>query len=149
MIELSLGFTVIESFLGFSVIGYYKRSSVILVLFESSVIGFSSGSSLIDSSAHQCSFSGMPLFFIKTFYYLFVKSRYSVLNYIFKKKFTLNPIQDGPFRAWSWMREEAKRPPLPKICHTYLTIMKIGAVIHYLKKIQKTYEFRGIPLEFY
>ena len=31
-----------------------------------------------------------------------------------------------------------KRAPLPKICHTYSTMMKLGTVIPYLKKIQKT-----------
>ena len=30
-----------------------------------------------------------------------------------------------------------KGPPLPKICHSYPTMMKLGAVIPYLKKIQK------------
>ena len=27
--------------------------------------------------------------------------------------------------------------PLPKVCHTYPTIMKLGTVIPYLKEIQK------------
>ena len=34
----------------------------------------------------------------------------------------------------------AKRSPLPKFCHTYPTVMKLGTVIPYLKKIQKIYE---------
>ena len=34
----------------------------------------------------------------------------------------------------------AKRSPLPKICHTYTTMMKLGTVIPYLKKIQGVYE---------
>ena len=33
--------------------------------------------------------------------------------------------------------EETKRHPLPKICHTYPTMMKLRTVIAYLKKIQK------------
>ena len=41
-----------------------------------------------------------------------------------------------------------KKTPLSKICHTYPTIMKLGTVIPYLKKIQKTYESRYMPLEF-
>ena len=41
-----------------------------------------------------------------------------------------------------------KRPPTPKICHTYLAMMKLGTVIHYLKNVQKIYESRGTPLEF-
>ena len=38
----------------------------------------------------------------------------------------------------------AKRPPLPEICHTYPTMMKLGTVIPYPKKIQKIYESRDI-----
>ena len=59
----------------------------------------------------------------------------------------LNPIQDGLFRGCLRM-EGAKRPPLPKICHTYPTMMKLGTVIPYPKKIQKIYESRDKPLEF-
>ena len=33
----------------------------------------------------------------------------------------------------------AKKAPLPKICHTYPAIMKLGTVIPYLKKTQKKY----------
>ena len=33
-------------------------------------------------------------------------------------------------------------PPLHKICHTYPTVMKLGTVIPYLRKIQKMYESR-------
>ena len=42
-----------------------------------------------------------------------------------------------------------KTPHLPKICHTYPTMMKLGTVIPYLRKIQKIYESRDTPLEFY
>ena len=42
----------------------------------------------------------------------------------------------------------AKRPPLPKICHTYPTMMKLGTIISYLTKIQKIYESRGTPPDF-
>ena len=42
----------------------------------------------------------------------------------------------------------AKRPPRPKICHRYPTMMKLGTVIPYLKKIQKIYESRDIPSQF-
>ena len=62
---------------------------------------------------------------------------------------SLNPNQDGLFQAADrWGVWEAKRPPLPKICRTYPTMMKLGTVISYLKKIQKLYESRDIPLEF-
>ena len=43
---------------------------------------------------------------------------------------------------------EAKMPLLPKICHTYHIMMKLGTVIPYPKKIQKIYESRDTLLEF-
>ena len=43
-----------------------------------------------------------------------------------------NPVQDGLFRGCSRMGGT-----LPKICHTYPTMMKFGTVIPYPKKIQK------------
>ena len=43
--------------------------------------------------------------------------------------------------------KRAKKDPLPKICRTYPTMMKLGTVIPYLKKIQKIYESRDTPLE--
>ena len=42
----------------------------------------------------------------------------------------------------------AKKVPLPKICHTYPANMKLGTVIPYLKKTQKTCESRAAPLQF-
>ena len=57
----------------------------------------------------------------------------------------INTIQDGPFRSCSWM---GGQPPLPKICHAYPTMMKLGTVIPYLKQIQKIYESRDTPLKF-
>ena len=55
----------------------------------------------------------------------------------------VNPIQDGPF--WGCSRMGGG---LPKICHTYPTMMKLGTVIPYLKKTPKIYESRDTPLEF-
>ena len=42
----------------------------------------------------------------------------------------------------------AKRPPLPKICDTYPTMMKLDTVTPYLEKIQKIYESRDTLSEF-
>ena len=42
----------------------------------------------------------------------------------------------------------AKRPPLPKIWHTYPTMMNLGTVIPYLKKNQKIYQSRDTHPEF-
>ena len=68
--------------------------------------------------------------------------------------YMFNPIQDGLFWSCSRMGIDGggKKPPpypLPKICHTYPTMMKLGTVITYLKKIQKMYEVRDAPLEFW
>ena len=38
-----------------------------------------------------------------------------------------------------------KKAPLPKICHTYPTMMKLATFIPYLNKIQKIYESRDTP----
>ena len=38
--------------------------------------------------------------------------------------------------------------PLPKICHTYSTMMKLGTVIPYVKKILKIYGSRDTPPDF-
>ena len=37
---------------------------------------------------------------------------------------------------------------LPKICHTYPTIMKLGTIIPYQKKVQKMYESCDTLLQF-
>ena len=63
-------------------------------------------------------------------------------------KFSCNPAQNGLFRACSRIGGEGKQAPLPKTCHTYHTMIKLGAVIPYLKKIQKIYESHNTPLEF-
>ena len=49
------------------------------------------------------------------------------------------PIQEGPFRGSSQMRGGGgvQKVLLLKICHTYPTMMKLGAVVPHLKKIQK------------
>ena len=39
-------------------------------------------------------------------------------------------------------------PPLPKICHIYPTMMKLGTVIPYLTNIKKIYEPPNTPPEF-
>ena len=43
---------------------------------------------------------------------------------------------------------EGKKAPLPKFCHTYPKIMKLGTVIPQPEKIQKIYESCDTPLEF-
>ena len=54
----------------------------------------------------------------------------------------------GIFGAAHWLGRGQKAPPLlPKICHIYPTMMKLGTLIAYLKKIQKLYESRDTPPE--
>ena len=48
--------------------------------------------------------------------------------------------------AHGW--EGGQKGPLPEISHTYPTVMKLGTVIPYLKKIQKIYKPRETPLAF-
>ena len=40
------------------------------------------------------------------------------------------------------------KSPLPKICHRHPTMMKLGTVIPYLRKIKKIYESRDTLSEF-
>ena len=44
--------------------------------------------------------------------------------------------------------EEGKKANLPKVCHTYPTMMKLGTVIPYLMKSKKIYELRDTSLTF-
>ena len=46
-----------------------------------------------------------------------------------------------------WEGGGAKSLPVPKICHTYPTKMKLGTLIVYLRKIQKLYELSDTPPE--
>ena len=65
------------------------------------------------------------------------------LFYIFKSPW--------PYSGWVFlgllMDRGPKRSLLLKICHTYPTMMKLGTVIPYLKKIQKTHKSHDTPLE--
>ena len=50
--------------------------------------------------------------------------------------------------AHGWGGKGAFWPPLPKIPHTYPTMMKLGTVIPYLRKMQKMYKSRDTFLDF-
>ena len=58
---------------------------------------------------------------------------------------SFSSIQDGYFRGCSRM---GKGPSFPKICHTHPTMMKLGTVTPYLKKIQKIYKSYDTSPEF-
>ena len=47
---------------------------------------------------------------------------------------------NGPFRSYSRMEGVPENPLLPKICHMYPTMMKLGTVIPYLTTIRKTHK---------
>ena len=51
-----------------------------------------------------------------------------------------NPIRYGLFRGCSKMGGGVFLAPLPKICHTYPIMMKLGRVISYPRKIKKLYK---------
>ena len=60
-----------------------------------------------------------------------------MIIYMFRTQRRINPIQDGLFRGCSRMMGGLFGPPLLKICHTYSTMMKLGRVIPYRKKVKK------------
>ena len=72
--------------------------------------------------------SSYPLI-LKFFYFFFL-----IIIYLTSTLFTL--INKSNILLLTDKGGERKRPPLPKICHTYPTKMKLGTVIPYLKKIQ-------------
>ena len=52
----------------------------------------------------------------------------------------INPFDDGSFRGCSRLCEQ--KVPFHKVCHSYPPLIKLGTVIPYIKKIQKTYRSR-------
>ena len=57
-------------------------------------------------------------------------------------------IQGGCFCGCSRIGEGWKKYPVPKICHRYSTIIKLGTVIPYLEKMQKIYKSCDTASEF-
>ena len=61
-----------------------------------------------------------------------------VISYLTKVlSFSVLPLFRWAFSGLFTDGGGSKKAPLPKICHTYPTMMKLGTVISYLKKIQK------------
>ena len=54
----------------------------------------------------------------------------------------------GAAHGWGGGGGGGAKSPLPKIFHTYPTMMKLGTVISYIKNIQKIYESRDTPPEY-
>ena len=81
MIALSLSFAVIRVPFRFLIERFLFRVVSGRVFFEFSEIESSSlRYAVIDSSLHQCSFSAISLFFIKSCYYFFIKNICFVLH---------------------------------------------------------------------
>ena len=51
--------------------------------------------------------------------------------------FDVNPVKDGRFWGCSRIGEWEQKAPLHRFSHTYPTMMKLGTVVPYIKKIQK------------
>ena len=70
------------------------------------------------------------------------------LKFLTNVNVNLNPVQDGNSGVGvGWVGVMKPPPnPLPKICHTYSTMMKLGIVVPYLKKNKKMYKSRDRPL---
>ena len=77
--------------------------------------------------------------------YFHYGNNFSILCMLTELKILLNLLRIGIFEAAQGGVEQ--KGSLPKICHTYLTVMKLGTVIPYLKKTQKIYESRDTPLD--
>ena len=76
-------------------------------------------------------------------------SQYPIFNSLFDCEEALTILRmDFLGAAHGWGGGGKKGPPIPKICHTYPTMKKLGTVIPYLKEIQKLYESHDTPLEF-
>ena len=89
---------------------------------------------------------GISVFCIKKKYTHAVNhEQYPIVVRLTKGRF-LTPFRMGIFGAAH--RWGGKKLPLLKTCHTYPTMMKLGTIIPYLKKIQKICKSRETPPEF-
>ena len=74
---------------------------------------------------------------------------YSKETRVLKNKRHLTLFRMGFFGAADkWEQGMAKNPILHKICQPYPTMVKLDTLIPYLRRIQKLYESRDIPLGF-
>ena len=73
-----------------------------------------------------------------------LKEAINKVSEIISGKISLNLFRMGDFGAAHGWGED----PLPKICHTYLTMVKLSTAIPYIKKIQQIYESRDSPSDF-
>ena len=74
----------------------------------------------------------------------------TILNFSARRPTDTRVFQPYPGWAFSGLLTDGrggKKAPLPKICHTYPTTIKLGTVIPYPRKIKKIYESRDTPLD--
>ena len=91
-------------------------------------------------TCYSCLYYSSMIWVINTIYYTSSNHRFVQRNFA---KFTGKQLCQGSSRMG-----EAKKSPLPKICHTYPAVIKLFLVIPYLRKTLKKYKSRDIPLEF-
>ena len=73
----------------------------------------------------------------------------AIYKVLFEKLYTILTLLTMGLFWGDWSRiGGSKKAPLPKMCLTYSTVMTLGTVIHYPKKIQNMYKSRDTPLEF-
>ena len=84
-------------------------------------------------------------FLITCSFWRFHLAKLSYFNFF---KFSFKPYSGWAFSGLLTDGWSKKAPTLPKICHKYPAIMKLGTVIAYLMKIQKIHESHDTPIEF-
>ena len=73
----------------------------------------------------------------------------AIYKVLFQKIYTISTLLTiGLFVGGCSRIGGTKKASLPKICLTYPTMMTLGTVMHYPKKIQKIYKSRDTSLEF-
>ena len=97
--------------------------------------------------AHICMTDVTSL--VSLFFWFYVIIELLSLKLPDKYIFSVNHIQVGSFWGCSRIGVHKCPPPLlPKICHTYPTMMKLSTVIPCLTRIQNIYKSRDTTVKF-
>ena len=94
-------------------------------------------------------FLSRSIFYFRMNLYKFVR-KHPVVKKSTLSSYSINPTQDGPLVGLltNGGGQKAPSPRLCKIRHTYPTLMKLGTVVSFPKKIQKIHKSSDTPLEF-
>ena len=119
----------LETFTLYTVFDFWKQNFIILISF----VGTKCLTTIIPMM------SSILLCLLSNFNYTFVWNLQWISRVTKSSTFScgyINSTQNGPFLGCSrmWVGEKGL---LPNICHTCPTMMKLGTVTPYLKKIQK------------